>query len=146
MGKGLQNYCPINLLFVAIKVFEELLNNRIVDHIDKCGLFSNFQYGFRSSQSTDLFTVVSDRIASAFNRSGTTWVVVPDICKVSDRVWHHGLLHRLKYYGISSQIFGLISFFLSNRWLQVSVDGKSWQLILQFLKAPFLVLHFLTIH
>ena len=57
---------------MAIKVFEELLNNRIVDHIDKCGLFSNFQYGFRSSQSTDLFTVVSDRIASAFNRSGTT--------------------------------------------------------------------------
>ena len=47
-------------------------------------------------------------------------MVVPDICKVSDRVWHHGLLHRLKYYGISSQIFGLISFFLSNRWLQVS--------------------------
>ena len=29
-----------------------LVNNRIVDHLEKCGLFSNFQYGFRSSQST----------------------------------------------------------------------------------------------
>ena len=33
--------------------------------------FSDFQCGFRSSQSTaDLLTVVSDRIARAFNRSG----------------------------------------------------------------------------
>ena len=36
-----------------------------------------------------------------------------------------GLLHKLKSYGISTQIFGLISFFLSNRWLQVVLDEKS---------------------
>ena len=40
-------------------------------HSEKFGLFSDFQYGFRSSQSTaDLLTVVPDRIARAFNRSG----------------------------------------------------------------------------
>ena len=51
----------------------KLVNNRIVDHLEKRGLFSNFQYGFRSSRSTaDLLTVVSDRIARAFNRSGAT--------------------------------------------------------------------------
>ena len=45
----------------------------IVDHVEKCCLFSDFQYGFRSSQSNgDLLTVVSDRIARAFNRSGAT--------------------------------------------------------------------------
>ena len=50
-----------------------------------------------------------------------------DISKAFDRVWHAGLLHKLKSYGISGQIFGLISFFLSNRWLQVALDGKSSQ-------------------
>ena len=55
------------------KVFEKLVNNRIADHLEKCGLFSDFQYGFRSSRSTaDLLTVVSDRIARAFKRSGAT--------------------------------------------------------------------------
>ena len=35
--------------------------------------FPDFQYGFRSSQSApDVLTVVSDRIARAFNRSGAT--------------------------------------------------------------------------
>ena len=55
------------------KVFEKLANNRIVNHLEKCSIFSDFEYGFRSSQSTaDLLTVVSDRIARSFNRSGDT--------------------------------------------------------------------------
>ena len=42
-----KNYRPVSLL--SSKVFENLVNNRIVDHLEKCGLFSDFQYGFRSS-------------------------------------------------------------------------------------------------
>ena len=110
------------------KVFEKLVNNSIVDQPEKCSLFSNFQYGFRSSQSTaDLLTKVSDRIARAFNRSGATRAVGRDISKAFDRVSHAGLLHKLKSYGISGQIFRLIPSFLSNRRLQVVLEGKSSQ-------------------
>ena len=110
------------------KVFEKLVNNRIVDHLEICGLLCDFQYGFRSSRSTaHLLTVVSDRIARAFNRPGATRAVALDISKAFDRVWYAGLLHKLKSYGISGQIFGLISSFLSNRQLRVVLDGKSSQ-------------------
>ena len=82
-------------------------------------------YGFRSTGSTaDLLTVVSDRIARVFNRSGATQAVALDISKAFDRVW---LLHKLRSYGISGQIFGLIFSFFSNRWLWVVLDGKSLQ-------------------
>ena len=65
-----KNYHPVSLLSVVSKVFEKLVNNRIVDHLEKCGLFSDFQYGFRSFQSTaDLLTIVSYRIGRAFSRS-----------------------------------------------------------------------------
>ena len=70
---------------------------------------------------------MSDRIARAFNRSGATQAVALDISKAFDRVWHAGLLHKLKSYGISGQTFGLISLFLINRWLRVILDGKSSQ-------------------
>ena len=70
---------------------------------------------------------MSDRIAKAFNRSGATRAVALDISKAVDRLWHAGLLHKFKSYGISGQIFGLISSFLSNRWLGVVLDGKSSQ-------------------
>ena len=46
LGKGLQqNYHPVSLLFVLSIVFEKLANNSIVDHLEKCGLFSDFEYG-----------------------------------------------------------------------------------------------------
>ena len=44
-----KSYDPVSVLFVVSKVLEKLINNRIVDHLEKCGLFSDFQYGFRSS-------------------------------------------------------------------------------------------------
>ena len=109
----------------VLKSNPELVNNSIVDHLEQCGLFSVFHNGFRSSQSTaDLLKVVSDRIARAFNRSGATQAVALDISKAFDKVWHAGLLHKLKSYGISGLILGLISSFLSNRWLWVVLDGK----------------------
>ena len=102
----LKNY-SVSLLSVVSKVSEKLnrkigLYNRIFGHLEKCGLFSDFQYGLRSSQSTaDLLTVVSGRIARVFNRSGAAPAVALDISKAFDRVWHVGILHKLKSYGIS---------------------------------------------
>ena len=87
--------------------------------------FSDLQYGFRSSKSiADFLTVVSDRIARDFNRSRATRAVALDTSKAFDSVWHGSLLYKCKSYGISGQIFGLISFFLSNRWFRVVLDGK----------------------
>ena len=84
------------LHFISIKFFEKVVNNRIFDHPEKCGLFYDFQYGFRSSESTtDLLAVVSDRIARAFNRSGGTRAVALDISKVLERVWYAGFLLKL---------------------------------------------------
>ena len=48
-----KNYCPVSLLSVVRKVFEKLVNNRIVDHLEIRGLFSNFQYGFSMLTSPD---------------------------------------------------------------------------------------------
>ena len=99
------------------KVFEIFSHNRIVDHLEKCSLFSDFQCGFRSSRSTaGLLTVVSDRITRAFNKFGATRAVAFDISKAFNRVWHAGLLHKPMSYEISRQIFGRISSFFSNRW------------------------------
>ena len=63
---------------------------------------------------------ISYRIAGASNRSWSTRAVALDIFKAFDRVWHAGRLHKPK----SS---GLITSFLSNRQVQVVLDGKSSQ-------------------
>ena len=49
--------------------------------------------------------VVFDRIASAFNLSGATRAAALDISKAFDRVWHAGLLHKLKSWNFRSDIW-----------------------------------------
>ena len=72
----------------------------------------------------DLLKVVSDRVARAINRFGATQALALNISKAFDRVEHAGLLHKLKSYGLSGQILGLILSFLINRQLPVVVDEK----------------------
>ena len=47
-----KNYSLVSLRSVVSKIFQKLVNNKIVDHLKKSGLFSDFQYDFRFSQST----------------------------------------------------------------------------------------------
>ena len=57
-----KNYRLVSLPSVVSNVFENLVNKRIFDHLEKFGLFSDVQHGFKSTRSTaDLLTVVSDR-------------------------------------------------------------------------------------
>ena len=110
-------------------------------------VFLDFQYGFRSSWSTaNLRTVVSDVIARAFNRSGATWAVALDISKTFDRVWHAGVLQKRKSF-MEFQVRYLAFFLLFSvidgfEWFRITSFHKNIQLMLEFLKAPFLGLLF----
>ena len=131
----------MSLVSVVIKVFEKLVNNRIPDHLEKCCLIPDFQYGFSFSRSTaNLLKVALDRIARDFNKSRATQTV--------HRVWYDGLLYKLKSDGILGEIFGLISFSVQDsfRWFWMGIHHKNMQLMLEFLKAPFLILHFFLLH
>ena len=80
------NYRPVSLLFVARETFEKLVNNSLVHHLEKCGFFSAFQYGSKSSRSTvDLLTVVYDTINRAFNMLGATPSAALNISTAFDR-------------------------------------------------------------
>ena len=146
LGKGLQLKTTALLVFFLwlVKVFEKLVVNSLVDHLEKCDPFSDFQYGFRSSLSTaDLLTVVCDRITRAFNGSEATGAVVLDISKAFDLGWHAVLLHelhefRVKYLALFCP-FSVIEGFC---WFWMGSFHKNIQLMLDFLKAPFLVLHY----
>ena len=141
-----KNYHPVSLLSVISKVFEKLVHNRIVDHLEKCDLFSDFQYGLRCSQSfADLLTVASDRIAMAFNRSGATWAVALDISQAFDRVWHAVFFTNLSLMEFQVRylaVFLVIPLIDSLEWFWMGNLHKNIQQMLEFFKGWFLVLHF----
>ena len=45
-----KSYRSVGLFSVFSKVFENIVNNRIVDHLENFDLFSDFHYCFRSSR------------------------------------------------------------------------------------------------
>ena len=63
---------PVNLLIVVSKVFEKVISNRFLDYLDQDAAFC--------------LTVVSDRLARDFNKSGATRSAALDISKSFDRV------------------------------------------------------------
>ena len=104
---GVRFFSLCRFFNVSLSTNNKLANNILVDHPEKWGLFSDFQYGFGSSRSTaDLLTMVFDRIGKTFNRSGPTSAVPLYISKVFEG---SGLLCKLKSYIISGQIFGLMA-------------------------------------
>ena len=48
-----------------------------------------------------------------------------DISKAFDRVWHEGLIYKIKSIGISGPLLKLIESFLSNRYQRVLLNGQS---------------------
>ena len=92
-----RNYRPISLLSVISKVFECLISTPLVQNLDLHHLFSDSQYGFRAGRSTaDVLTAISDRVYRVLNICGEARAVALDISKAFDKVWHVGLIHKLK--------------------------------------------------
>ena len=120
------NYRPIAITSTIAKIFESLLNSKLISHLESHHLLSDHQYGFRSARSCgDLLSFVSHIWSSALKEFGETTAVALDISKAFDRVWHKQLLAKLPSFGIPPNICLLLSSFLTGRSISVKVDGHS---------------------
>ena len=63
-----KNYSPVSLLSMVCKIFEKIVNNWLIDLLEKY-VPSDFQHNVKSSLAT-VDRLTADRIASNFNRSG----------------------------------------------------------------------------
>lgn len=122
------SYRPISLLPVVSKLFERLLLPRITSYFEISSTIPKHQFGFRSEHSTihQLQRVV-DYIANGFERKLNTVGVFLDVSAAFDRVWHAGLLYKLKKV-LSDSYFRLLSSFLHGRYFKVR-QGQSYSVL-----------------
>ena len=119
------SYRPISLLSSISKLFEKVILNRMMAHINENSIFANEQFGFRHGHSTTHQLLrVTNLIRSNKSEGYSTGLALLDIEKAFDSVWHEGLIVKLKNFNFPTYIVRIIQSYLSNRTLQVNYQNS----------------------
>jgi hypothetical protein len=124
--QDMTNDRPITLLTTFSKVFEKLMYDRLITHIENNNILVIEQYGFRTHSSTEkaAFTLIN-KILKALNSKMIVGGIFCDLQKVFDCVNHTILMNKLEFYGITGKFKSLINSYLTGRQQRVVLSNKS---------------------
>ena len=111
-----ENYRPVSLTSHVCKIFESILKDRIVEHIDKYNLLSTSQHGFVKNKSclTNLLEFLTF-VSTCVDDHKEVDVIYLDFQKAFDKVPHKRLLSKVKSFGISGKVYTWIESWLIDR-------------------------------
>ena len=118
----LKNYCPVSLLPICGKIFEKLIFNALYSFFEDHKLLNPCESGFEKNDSCiNQLVSITHEIYSAFDCNPFLEVrgVFLDLSKAFGKVWHDGLIYKLKSLGISGSPLKLIQNYLNNRFQRV---------------------------
>ena len=119
-----QNYRPIALTSCIGKVFERIINTRLVWHLEQNNLIHKNQYGFRKNRSTiDPLNTITSTIMKGFSRGETTSAIFFDIEKAYDTVDRQSTIDQLLAIHIKGKMLKYIHSFLTKRDIQVKINN-----------------------
>ena len=122
----LGNYRPVSLLSVLGKMIERIVFKHLYNHFQDNFLLSVWQSGFRPGSSTVTQLVeLYHSFCNAVDNNKEIRVVFLDISKAFDKVWHKGLIFKLKHWGISGNILLWIEDYLKDRVQRVVINGQT---------------------
>ncbi len=105
-GSEPNNYRPISLLSAVGKVLECVVAGAICWHMSENHLLSDQQFGFRPSLPTaDLLLLLSKDWQDSLDEGLDNFVVALDIAGAFNRVWHAGLIEKLRAKGVQGDFW-----------------------------------------
>ena len=118
------NYRPVALLSLLSKIMEKIVNHAIVSHVQRYGLLSDNQFGFRQGHSTlHPLMIIHQFIADKLDKGGEAMAVALDISGAFDTVWHRRLLSKCRALGLSGKLISWLTSYLLNRTQVVGING-----------------------
>jgi hypothetical protein len=115
----LTSYRPISLLPVASKVFEKLFLKRLRSLIIEDEVIPNHQFGFRQQHATiEQVHRVAEVIRDCLESKEYCSAAFLDVSQAFDKVWHSGLLFKIKKY-LPHSCFLILRSYLTNRTFSI---------------------------
>ena len=122
----INNYRPISLLSCVGKIFERLVFKYVFNFLRDNMLISLHQSGFIPGDSTvNQLAHIYHLLCEALDNKKDVRIVFFDISKAFDKVWHEGILFKLKANGIDGCLLSWFENYLSNRKQRVVVGSCS---------------------
>lgn len=116
------SYRPISLLPVISKMFEKILLSRLLDEMTQRNIIPDHQFGFRQRHGTvEQIHRVCNTIRDTLERKEYCSSVFLDVQQAFDRVWHRGLLSKIKSL-LPCTFFTIIESYLTDRLFQIKED------------------------
>lgn len=117
-------YRPISLTCTMCKIFEKIVNKRLLWFLNKHQHINKYQMGFRQQYSTmDNLVHLQTEILDAFASKQELIAVFLDIKSAFDTTWRPGIMQKLKQWNIHGNMYAFIYNFLSKRTFRVRVNG-----------------------
>ena len=108
------------------KVLEKIVYIHVYPFLVLHGLLLDTNSGFRPNDSSiNRILAILDNIYQGFDEHMDSIFVSLDISKAFDRVWHEGLLFKLKQNGITGSLHAWFASYLSQRRQKVVIAGRS---------------------
>ena len=121
----LKNYQPVSLLPICRKIFERLIFNEMFRFLIENNLISSNQSGFKPGDSCiNQLLSITHKIYKSCDDGFEERGVFLDISKAFDKVWHKGIIFKLKQNGISGKLLSVLSDFLKDRKQRVILNGQ----------------------
>ena len=118
------NYRPVSLLNNIEKVLERIIFKHVYNYLKDTNFFTPCQSGFMPGDSTvNQVTLLYNNICKALDDGLEFRAIFFDISKAFDKVWHKGLLFKLRRAGIRGNLLCWFSDYLSNRFQRVNIPG-----------------------
>ena len=106
-------------------MFERILFIHIYNHLTSNNLITKNQSGFRPNDSvTNQLIYLVHQIHSSLDKNLDVRHVFLDISKAFDKVWHKGLIFKLRQNGIDGQLLNVLENYLSGRQQRVVINGS----------------------
>jgi hypothetical protein len=107
------------------KLFEKVIPKKFQRHIEEKGLLNARKFGFRARHSSTLQCMRhTGHVTLNFNINMSTPTVFLDTENPFDTTWHLDLLYKFSKLKFSNSLIKLISSFLSQKKVRVSVQGE----------------------
>ena len=119
------SFRPIALTDCLCKVFERMVNKRLIFVLESKGVLNVQQSGFRKHRSTlEHLVHLEHCIAEAFANREFMIAIFLDIQKAYDMTWRNGILRKLYAYGLRGNLPMFIQNFLTDRTFSVRLPCK----------------------